>query len=205
MKKNNIIRTNWTRKILDFKWRFIEILALDMPRLEKHIVSLRKKITENELIMAEISQDDKVLLIGCGPCPTTALIVAEETQAKVVAIDKNIKAVEFASLYIKKNNLNDIIKIEYGDGIAYPIENFDVIFIAANVWPVDLVLSHIFHRVKDDVKVICRDFESYIKNIITDGHLSDFFYIDSSYDHEGYSGILVSDPKSLLLKKRNKE
>lgn len=202
MKKKNNNRIDRSRKFLDFYWKFIEILALYIPRLEKYIVSLRKQSIQKECIMAEISPDDKILLIGCGPHPTTSLIVAEETQAKVVAIDKNIKAVNLASSYIQNKDLTDTIKIEQGDGIFYPVENFDVIFIAVNVWPIDLVLNHIFNKINYNTRVIFRDFKDDITDIITNGYLSKICFIKSSFVHKGLNGQEISDHKSLLLKKK---
>ena len=41
------------------------------------------------------------------------------------------KAVKSANEVILKKNLNDKIKINHGDGINYPIQNFDVVIISS--------------------------------------------------------------------------
>lgn len=202
IENNCNIVNNLIRKILDFEWRFIESLSLKISFLDRYIIKLRKKITLEECKMAEISSSDRVLVIGCGPHPTTALLIVNKTQAQVVGIDKKINAVKLASSYIQKNNLENKIYIYYADGIDYPIDNFDVIFIAANVWPIKQLINNIFSKINNDVKIICRDFREDITNMVTNGDLSEICYIESYYNHWGYDKILNFNHKSILLKKR---
>ncbi|UCD14204.1 MAG: class I SAM-dependent methyltransferase [Thermoplasmatales archaeon] len=116
--------------------------------------------------MAEVSSENKVLFIGSGIIPYEAILIAEETKAKVVGIDNSMKTLKFAQSYINKKGLTDMIKIEYGDGLNYPIQDFDVIFIAINVWPIDSILKHIYYHMKDDAKVMCKSFKNDIADVL---------------------------------------
>lgn len=86
--------------------------------------------------MANIKSTDKVLHIGCGTIPSESIIIAEQTKATVVGIDNNKNAVKFAKKIVAKKGLSDLIKIEYCEGEEYPIQDFDVIVVAINVWPI---------------------------------------------------------------------
>ena len=91
-----------------------------------------------------------------------------------------------------------MIHIEYGDGISYPTSNFNVIIISLSIWPIDKVLYHIFKNINYKTKVVCRDHNDEIKNIILNTNLSKLCHIHASVSHP-----LGSKYKSLILKKLN--
>ena len=136
-----------------------------------------------------------MLFIGCGLLPTTPMLIIEETPAKkITAIDNSSIIARFGEFYINKKGLSDRIRIEYADRVNYPVENFDVIFIATNVWPIAPILRHLSFHMKNNARLICRD----IKNVLTYESLYESFSIESFSQHP--SG---SDYKSLLLIKND--
>jgi ubiquinone/menaquinone biosynthesis C-methylase UbiE len=129
-------------------------------------MSWRRPVFLNEIKMASIKKNDKVLLIGCGIFPSETMLIAEQSGADVVGIDNSPQAVKIARKYVKKKGPSKNIKIEYGDGKDYPLSEFDVIFIAINVWPIDFVLKHILKDMKSDGKVMCKSLKNDIINVI---------------------------------------
>jgi len=63
---------------------------------------------------------------------------------------------KLAQSYIKKKNLSDLVTIEYGDGTNYPVQDFDIIYIAINVWPIDKVLVHLAQTMKPTARILCK-------------------------------------------------
>ncbi len=156
-----------SRRILScYYYNFLELLAVKTKLFQKLLMEWRRPVFLNEIKMANIKKNDKVLLIGCGIFPSETMLIAEQTGVDVVGIDNSPQAVKIARKYVKKKGLSKNIKIEYGDGKDYPINDFDVIFIAINVWPIDFVLKHILKNMKLDGRVMCKSLKNDIINVI---------------------------------------
>lgn len=154
----------------------------------------RQPVFLKEIKMTEVSSVDKVLFIGCGILPSEPILIAEETNANIVAIDNNKAAFKFAQSYIRKKGLSDRIKIEFADGVDYPVEGFDVIFVAINVWPIDGVLKILARNVKKGTRVMCKGIKNDILDTLRNTGLYDMFSVKS----------VVENPKTqsfLLIKK----
>ena len=156
-----------SRRILScYYYNFLELLAVKTKLFQKLLMDWRRPVFLNEIKMTNIKKNDKVLLIGCGIFPSETMLIAEQTGANVVGIDNSPQAVKIARKYVKKKGLSKNIKIEYGDGKDFPINDFDVIFIAINVWPIDFVLKHILKNMKLDGRVMCKSLKNDIINVI---------------------------------------
>jgi SAM-dependent methyltransferase len=157
---------NCRRIISCYYYNFLELLAVKTKFFQKLLMSWRKPVFLNEIKMANITKKDKVLLIGCGIFPSETMLIAEQTGAYVIGIDNSLQAVKIARKYIKKKGLSKNVQIEYGDGKDYPISDFNVIFIAINVWPIDSVLKHILKNMKTDGRVMCKSIKNDIISVI---------------------------------------
>jgi len=198
--KKHILNTiNLRRKIICYKFMFLETLARKIKPLYRSLIDYRKKIVLKEIEMAGISSDDQVLFIGCGILPSTPIIIAEETKAKVVTIDNSMNACKIARSQILQLGLSEMIDVRYGDGAFYPVDTFDVIILATNVWPIEQILKNLSQHVRDDVRMICRDIKNDIEEILRQEKLYDSFSIKSYSEHP--AGM---DYKSLLLTKKQK-
>ena len=158
------------------------------------ITSWRKPLFLNEIDKAKIKPEDKVLHIGCGIIPTTCILLADKTKASIVGIDNNKRATNYAKKIVSKKNLSDFIKIEYSEGQNYPIHDFNVILIAANVFPIDNVLKHVLKNVKKDTRIICRGKKNDIKDCIDRIGLSETVsFKDITQDSKTQSFLLIKN------------
>jgi precorrin-6B methylase 2 len=148
--------------------------------------------------MAEVTSKDKILIIGCGPMPYTPIGYAEETNAKVISIDKNPKVVKTIEAYLMKNPVDGKFIIRYGDIFDISLDDFDVIVIGIVVWPIDKIIYHIMQHINERTKVICRDLKGDVNYIISNSYLKDICKIETYVNHP-------SGPKykSLLIKRIN--
>ena len=151
----------------------------------------RKPVFLNEIKMAKITSKDKVLLIGCGILPSETILIAEQTKAKIIGIDNSIKACKFAQSYVQKKGLSDLIKIEYGDGMNYPVQDFDVIFIAINVWPIDSVLENLSYNAKTNTRIMCKSIKNDIVKSLEKEELRDIFSIKSQLENPKTQSFLL--------------
>lgn len=190
--RSSTVITNWRRTVSCYEFSFLEFLATKISFFYRLLTSWRKPIFLKEIKMAKVSSKDKVLHIGCGLLPSASISIAEETNAKVVGIDNNNKALKFAQQFVDKSGLSDLIKIEYGDGVEYPVQDFDVIFIAINVWPIDTVLKHLLSQIKKDTRIICKGMKNDITDLLEKEGLHDMFSVNSVSEHPKTQSFLLT-------------
>lgn len=115
-----------------------------------------KKKLEREMSMAGLNPGASVLHIGCGPCPYTAVFLAEHG-LKVKAVDYNEEAVHKAKCLVKKKHLEDSISITCKDGKSSNNTQYDAIWVSLNVSPKEKVLEQSFLSLKDGGVLIYRN------------------------------------------------
>jgi len=122
-----------------------------------------------EIDKFNLSKSKKILHIGCGSYPITALILAEMNGIKIVAIDHNEKCVKIARKVLEQKNMNGKISAELGEGLNYPLKGFDTIIASGGVQPNIQVINHILENSDKKCKIIIREAyykEKIIKDII---------------------------------------
>lgn len=162
--------------------------GLSVYRLAKLIERLGSRVhflgslwekTHERLVTAEIkgaslTEKDRILHIGCGSIPYTATIVARKVGARITAVDNDSMVVRNASHYLLNRGFGDLVKIEEGNGLDYPVSDFDVIIVALGVMPRDLILGQLYLQSKNGTRIICRSPAGILAKI-WDEELSDNF------------------------------
>jgi len=197
-----ISKINWKRKIYCYIFTYLEFLAIKFDFFYQLFMKCRKPAVQNEIKKAKISSTDNVLLIGCGIFPSTSLVIAEDTNAKLTCIDNNIKAVKLAQSYIAKKNIDNKIHIKFGDGINYQVQDFDIIFVTINVWPINYILNHLTKSMKTGAKLICRGLKNDILKILYNEKMHNTFTFVSSSEDPMFSFSTYPTTQSFLLIKK---
>ncbi|KAA0004740.1 MAG: methyltransferase domain-containing protein [Thermoplasmata archaeon] len=185
------------KKMICF-WYMIDLLAYKIKKiaeLYKRIIGdeYRKEIKKFNLYNAK-----KILHIGAGSYPLTALILSEINHIKIVTIDNNSKSVKLADKVIQREKLQGRIKIENGDATNYPVDGFDTIIVSGCSTPKIKILDHVFRNIKPDCRVIVR--EAYNDNDLITNYIK-------SYQNISFIEKISSNPlpgfrwESLCLKK----
>ena len=170
------------RLICNYCFIFLEILTIFTNYQFRILTSYRKKIVEEELKYVEIFSDSKILIIGCGSLPSTAIIIATKTNIKkIIAIDNRNIIKKIAEFYIDKKQLSNKIIIEHGNGNNYKVDNFDIIFMAANVYPLKSILKNLYFNMKSNSVIICRNIRGDIEKILEEERLLNGFVIKASF------------------------
>jgi len=175
--------TNWRRKISCYKYSFLELLALKTNLFYKILMDMRKPVFEKEIKIAKVTEKDKVLFIGGGIFPSESILMAELTNAKIVTIDNSKTACKHAKAYIQKKKLSENVIVEYGDGVNYPVKDFDVIFIAISVWPIDNVFQNLSKNVKVNTRVLCKTYRSDIVSVFKNKNFAKDFYLKEKLEN----------------------
>ncbi len=98
-------------------------------------------VIDNEIELGNIKKTDTVLFVGAGAIPFTPILLARKTGCKVIGIDCDLRAVKQAKNVINKLRLNDLVSIEYGDGVTHEGFIFNKSILALQVSPLNRVID----------------------------------------------------------------
>lgn len=115
-----------------------------------------KSIVEKEVNLAGIEASDKVLVIGCGAVPFTAIYLHLFTEAKVWAQDCDLKALKGARACLKKTGLNHMIKVFKGNAAETLPQRFDVAVVALQAEPKEKILQNLLQAVSPGGRLVFR-------------------------------------------------
>ncbi|MBU5438981.1 hypothetical protein KQI42_13215 [Tissierella sp. MSJ-40] len=115
-----------------------------------------RKIVKDEVKLAEMTNKDKVLCIGGGSIPCTALQIANLTGAEVHVIDIDRKAVNNAKNIIRKMGLGNKIYVTEAKGEDIDVGSYNVIHIALQVTPKERVVEHIWSKSTEGTRIVVR-------------------------------------------------
>ncbi len=159
-------------KIKNLFWYIIEKLSSNSNFIEELYektvgVEYRKEINKFNL-----TKSKKILHIGCGSYPITALILAEMNSGMIVAIDHNKKCVKIAKKVLEQKKMNGKISAELGEGLNYPLKGFDTIITSGGVQPNIQVINRILENSDKKCRIIIR--EAYYKDKIIKNIMENF-------------------------------
>jgi len=135
---------------------FFEKLAASLPFILMILSIYYKRRVLKEIKKACVKCGDKVLCIGGGPCPLTAVFIHKLTGALVTVIDNDLHAVNTGNRFIKKMNLNSVISFVQSDGEKVELQGFSVVHVALQVTPRDRVIKHVQSCAAANVQIIVR-------------------------------------------------
>lgn len=115
-----------------------------------------REVVQREIDLAEITEKDVVLNIGCGSIPFTSIYVNQVTGAQVIAMDYDGEAIERASLCLKKIGLNRGVKLYQGDGSCEISFDFTVALVALQARPKEGIYRRLMERWTPSTRLIFR-------------------------------------------------
>jgi len=186
------------KKLSDLVFILIEYIIIKFDKIIPIYLDFHIPIIDNEIKLANISNKDKILNIGCGPIPATSIYIAKKTNADVTAIDKNLQSVKKAEKLILKLKLKEKINFIHANALDFPLQKFDIIIVSLGTKEYDEVLKYISQNMKDDARLIVRIGSSINGNLV-EKHLflKDLFTLDKIIPQKK-NGLLIS---VLLFKK----
>lgn len=136
--------------------KMIEENASKTKLLRNAMFYYYSSIIKNEVMLASVEKNHKVLCIGGGYMPCTAILFQKLTGAKVTIIDNDKSTLVSAKRLIKAVNLEDKVELKYCDGKDIDPSQFDVVHIAMQVSPKTQVFDHIYKGMKEGGKILIR-------------------------------------------------
>lgn len=134
----------------------IELLASQSKLIYGLTGLYYRSIIMREVRLAEITKNDKILCIGGGPCPYTAIMLHRLTGAHVTVIDNNRFCVNKSLELIEKLNLQDKIQVLCTEGENVNCRGFSVIHLAMQISPKEKVLKRLLGEAENGAKILVR-------------------------------------------------
>ncbi|MBN1280845.1 MAG: class I SAM-dependent methyltransferase [Candidatus Thermoplasmatota archaeon] len=181
----------WSRVLSCYVFTLLEILAVYFSLFDSLLTRWRTPVFSEEVNLLNISEGEQVLHVGCGAFPSASIMIAQLHQAKVVGIDNNPIAVKLAQICINRKQLSHLITIILGDGVEYPVDSFDVIFIAINVWPIEKVLSHLVQSMKPTARILCKASQHDIAQVLQKEEIALLFTVESQLEHPNSQSFVL--------------
>lgn len=123
--------------------------------LRKMMLGYYKPIVKREMKLIDF-EVKKILCIGGGCFPATAILLQKYTNALVTVIDNDSTVINTANKVIKKYKLEDKMKIINVDGVLIDASTYDLIHIAAQISPKEDVVNQVMTTKPQHAKVIIR-------------------------------------------------
>lgn len=117
-----------------------EKICSGVPLLADLYLRPYRRVLENEIKLAHIQSTDRVLNIGCGSIPFTAIYLKRLTGAQVWAMDIDQEAIEGANRYLKSIGMEGDITLYQGDGSQTIPLDFTVALVALQAHPKEGIL-----------------------------------------------------------------
>jgi hypothetical protein len=178
--------------VSDYLFIIVEKIIVKLPSLLLSYITYYEDIVDNEIHLAKITKQDTVLHIGCGPLPSTSLLVAKKTGAHTIGIEKNILSVQDAQYCVHAVHQENQIQIQHANALDYPMGASNVIIVSQGIEPRYEVLANIANTMGPNTRLIFRTFSSEDGGITTqDAILSTLFTVGGIVSHPAH-GILIS-------------
>lgn len=99
---------------------------------------------------------DRVLFIGSGPLPISAIYFHRITGKPIDCLDRDQEAVKTSRQVIAKLGLSDAIRVFNGMGEDFKLGEYDLILIALLAKPKRRILRNIRKKAAPDCRILCR-------------------------------------------------
>lgn len=147
-------------------WEIADTLSYQNDTITRLYNKIIGKEYQKEYENCGISTHTNILHIGSGSYPLTEIILASCTNGQIVGIDRDTRAVQRGQQVIKKNNLDHRITLTHGDGLDFPVEEFDMVIVSSCSQPKVQILEHLFQKVQSKSVIIVREVDIATKDIL---------------------------------------
>ncbi len=124
--------------------------------LQNIMFSYYKPIVKKEVCLSNVNSNDKILCVGGGYFPCTAILFHKLSGATVTVIDNDIDSIIPARELVKSLGLSEKVIVKHTDGMNISAENFDVVHIAMQISPKEDVFKNIYSHMQAKSKILVR-------------------------------------------------
>lgn len=182
-------KKNSLKELIDYSYVIFEKIAIKFNFISLNYMNLYEEIVRKEIEMAKIKSSDSIIVIGCGALPSTSILISLKTKAKIVALDKDKKAINQAKIFLSNINMNEKIKLKHANGLDYPIEDFDIIILLYGVKNILKIFDYLYSNIKSDTRIIVRTNNEVNINLFKNFKV--ITHVESKYLGQVYSYLIT--------------
>ena len=125
------------------------------------------ELARTEFRGARLKSGDTVLFLGSGPLPLSLIVLCQKYGLKGIGIEQEPDRVELSRRVIEKLGLSDQIRIIKGNHLTLPIEEpVDLIMVAAQAEPKDVIFDHLATVMPAGTKMSYRIYEKGLRRLL---------------------------------------
>lgn len=138
--------------------RFVQFLDNEVVKhyLDYPLYARFERLIEREIGLLNGYKPKRLLFIGSGPMPITALCLQHRLGTQIDCLERYPEAVNESRLVMKKLRMEGAINVFQGRGENHNMSEYDVILVALLAKPKKAILQNILKHCNDDVRIICR-------------------------------------------------
>lgn len=140
-----------------------EKLCSQIPFLVHLYARPYRRVLEREIELAGITSQDRVLNIGCGSIPFTAIYIAQMTGAHVTAVDCDPQAVRAAKGCLGRLGLSHKVDLVCSPGEELDAGDCTVAVIALQAEPKDEILERLRSTATGGIRMVVREPRSVLR------------------------------------------
>lgn len=114
------------------------------------------KVLNKEFFLGGFCAKDRIVNIGCGAVPFTAIYLSQKIGAKVVALDKDADALEKAHYSLRKYGLEKNIELVEADATKYVPRYYTGALVALQAEPKKKILENLLSNGEKGASLIFR-------------------------------------------------
>lgn len=190
------------KKISNCFWEVADSWSYKNDKIAKIYDRSIGKEYRKEYETCGIASDANILHIGCGAYPLTEIVLADCSIGQIIGIDKNPLTVQKAMRVIQRHKLENHISITHGDGLSYPVEDFDVIIVSSCSLPKVKILEHLFLKAKPHSTIIAREVDIAANDILHCIHENPLITIEKQVRHNPFPFFEPIGWTTMCLKKK---
>lgn len=134
----------------------LEGTIVQVPSLASLYMRPYREVVRREIELSGLHSGEYVLQIGAGSVPFTAIYLAHLAGARVRAIDIDECAVARGRRCVRRLGLEHLVQVARGDGIDYPPDDYQVVFVALQAEPKAGILEHFLTNGSPGLRVVVR-------------------------------------------------
>ncbi len=125
------------------------------------------ELARTEFRGAGLKAGDTVLFLGSGPLPLSLIVLCREHGLKGIGIEQEPDRVELSRRVIERLGLSDQIRIIKENHLTLPIEEpVDLIMVAAQAEPKDVIFDHLAEVMPTGTKISYRIYEKGLRRLL---------------------------------------
>ena len=143
------------KKIMDPFYVLIEKIACQFPIIQPLYMRPYRSMIKQELSLFDFPEHARVLIIGCGSLPVTALALEKLYQVSIDCVDIDKDAVQNAKSVLSLMKKDDIT-VHQKNGLDCPIDSYDLIYLLYGIQDQVHMLKYISKNLSNGSYVLFR-------------------------------------------------